>query len=228
MYRKVFFLLLAGLSVSLTGCLRTCSISPEASDRLYFSNEILDQYGSRKRFTLLELDMSRASSEKEKLVSGTYALIVRDDAAARWAVNDPFTDVGGESGTSTWVLLDPLRNSSRQRIPLKAGDDRIPLFERLCADQSVAALGSTNIVDVQQIFDSIENCRAVFIPGKTQFQFFAATPDTRVAHTYRDALGYGEGWPSLTRRIAEDDELAGLLNQFRRESGIKPTQRVIP
>lgn len=228
MHRKNFSLALAGLFISLTGCLRTCSISPEVSDRLYFSNEILARYYPRKRFTLLELDMSRAPSEKEGQVSRTYALIIRDDAAARWVVSDPFSEVGGGSGTSTWVLIDPLRDNSRQRTQLKVSDDRIPLFERLCANRAVAALGTTNIVDVQQVFDNIENCRAVFIPGKTQFQFFAATPDTRVSHTYREALVYDGGRPPLTRRIAEDDELTGLLDQLRCQSDIKPHHRVIP
>lgn len=216
MNKHISFLLLVVLSVLLTGCLRTCSISPETSDLLYFSNDILERICCQeKRFMLLEL---KTLIEREReLVNGTCALVIRDDAATHWVVNDPFQLCisSDSSEISTWVLIDPRKNDFQRRIPLKKNMSGIHQFMQLSSNRVFSVIGSTNVVDTQQVYNEIEGCHVVLIPGRTKFQVFADTNNTQVAYAYRDALFGGHTRPSLTRCIAESDDFHELLLQHQ-------------
>jgi hypothetical protein len=201
----------------LAGCFQTCSISPEVSDSLYFSRQLLEQYCPSSRFVVLELQISSRFPDKEKLVNGKHALIMRDDMTDCWAVKDITRsyDESEKNLDSCWVLIDPINSDFQQKLPLSAGDARIAEFEESVFSQPLAALGTTNVVDLGQVFAGIENCHAVFIAGKTKFQVFGKTNNTVEAYSYRNALKYGEASSSHTRCIAADDDFLNLLKRLK-------------
>jgi hypothetical protein len=216
MNKHFSFILLTVLSVLLAGCLRTCSISPDTSDLLYFSNDILERiHCQEKRFMLLEL--KTLIEPDEALVNGTFALVIRDDEATHWVVYDPFnlcvSSVSSE--ISPWVLIDPRKNDFQRRIPLLGHTSGIHQLMQNPSNRVLSVIGSTNVVDTQQVYNEIDGCHVVLIPGKTKFQVFADTNNSQVAYAYRDALLGGHARPSITRCIAENDDFHKLLIQYQ-------------
>jgi hypothetical protein len=225
--QRFHFLLLSGVCLSLTGCLRTCCISPEESDRLQFSTEILESIPNQgKHFRVIELKTESPFPEEELFVNGKFAFVVRDDAAAHWVVHDPFRlfITSNKVEKSTWMLIDPRKNDFQQREPLENDPPLIHQFEALSAEQPFVSWGSTNVVDTQQIYDGIENCHAIFIYGKTKFQVFSDTNDNDAAYSYRRALSCGYA-PSISQVVAESDDFNDLLSQFRNyQSEVRPSR----
>lgn len=218
------FLMACGIVAVIPGCLHTCSISPETSDYLHFSNSILDRMShQRKRFMAVELWQIYDDIADEMNVNGKLALIVMDNNATRWAVHDPYRigEPGGPLEKSTWMWIDPENCDFQVRNPIK-DNAIIRHLESLCSEKPFAILGTNglinarqlNVLDTQQVYDAVSNCRAIFIRGKDKFQVFSNTSSTLVAYQYRDALFGGYAWPPLSRCIAQSDDFVELVAQI--------------
>jgi len=153
-------------------------------------------------------------NKSRAFADGTLAVVVRDTNTRYWLVNDTsgLYAYANAPQNSSWVLLDSQKDI---KCPLPKSSSVLQWGHHISSNRCCAVWGSTNIIDLTTLYESLDTCNAVVFVGKKRTFDFYKTSNSSLVDDYRSAVAAGEAV-----FVAEDDDLDFLVNRVKLGSGV--------
>ena len=183
---------------SVIAFIRTCSVDSASLEGFHAVENIDRIHGQKKRFMILRIETP--PNKSREFANGTLVVVVRDTNTRYWLVNDTsgLYAYANAPQNCSWVLLDSKEDT---KSPLPESSSDIQWGHDVSSNRYFTVRGSTNIVDLTTLYESLANCNAVLFVGNKRTYDFYKTSNSSLVDDYRSAVAAGEAV-----FIAEDDD----------------------